>query len=84
MSIKYVIIRGQVALINYVLQPPRDREEHLKVFLHHMHPILQRQQLDYRIIVVEQTKDEDFNRAGVSYVKLRHVEHSKWSLLVYT
>ncbi len=57
---------------NYVLQPPRDREEHLKVFLCHMHPILQRQQLDYRIIVVEQSKDEDFNRAGVSYVQLCH------------
>ena len=42
----------------------RDREDHLKVFLHHMHPILQRQQLDYRIVIVEQTKDDDFNRAG--------------------
>jgi hypothetical protein len=29
-----------------------------------MHPILQRQQLDYRIFVVEQSEDEDFNRAG--------------------
>ncbi len=32
----------------------RDRQDHLKVFLHHMHPILQRQQLDYRIFIVEQ------------------------------
>ena len=40
----------------------RDREEHLKIFLHHMHPIFQRQNLDYRIFVIEQTPTEEFNR----------------------
>ena len=40
----------------------RDREEHLKIFLHHMHPIFQRQLLDYRIFVIEQTPKEEFNR----------------------
>ena len=37
-----------------IIIPFRDREEHLRIFLNHMHPILQRQLLDYRIIVVEQ------------------------------
>ncbi len=40
----------------------RDREEHLRIFLHHMHPIFQRQLLDYRIFVIEQAAGEPFNR----------------------
>lgn len=37
-----------------IIVPFRDRSEHLKVFLNHMHPFLQRQNFYYRIIVVEQ------------------------------
>jgi hypothetical protein len=37
-----------------IVIPYRDREAHLKAFLAHMHPILQRQLLSYRIMVVEQ------------------------------
>ncbi|CAB4015670.1 beta-1,4-galactosyltransferase 1-like, partial [Paramuricea clavata] len=37
-----------------IIIPYRDRYPHLKIFLRHMHPILKRQLLDYRIIVVEQ------------------------------
>ena len=43
----------------------RDRDAHLKVFLHHMHPIFQRQLLEYRIFVVEQTPTEEFNRGAL-------------------
>ena len=35
--------------------PVRNRKDHLTVFLHYMHPFLQRQQLNYVIIVVEQS-----------------------------
>jgi len=48
-----------------IIIPFRQREEQLKIFLHHMHPILQRQQLFYRIIVVEQLENDPFNRAGL-------------------
>lgn len=48
-----------------VIIPFRKREEQLKIFLHHLHPVLQRQQLFYRIIVVEQLADDPFNRAGL-------------------
>ena len=48
-----------------IIVPYRDRAKHLEIFLHHMHPILQRQLLDYRILVVEQSKEEDFNRAAL-------------------
>ena len=39
-----------------ILVPYRNRHEQLKVFLNHIHPILQRQQLHYRIFVVEQVR----------------------------
>ncbi len=41
----------------------RKREEHLKMFLHHMHPFLQQQQLDYTVFVVNQHEPKQFNRA---------------------
>lgn len=38
-----------------IIVPFRNRTEHLTVFLRYMHPFLQRQQLNYVIIVVEQS-----------------------------
>lgn len=37
-----------------VLVPYRNRPDQLQIFLNHMHPLLQRQRLAYRIFVVEQ------------------------------
>ncbi|MCI4395139.1 hypothetical protein PGIGA_G00176710 [Pangasianodon gigas] len=62
------VSRQKVALII----PFRDRETHLKYWLFYMHPILQRQQLDYGVYVIEQNGDETFNRAkllNVGYVE---------------
>ncbi|GBN31734.1 Beta-1,4-N-acetylgalactosaminyltransferase bre-4 [Araneus ventricosus] len=62
------IARSKVALVI----PYRDREEHLRIFLHNMHPILQRQQLDYGIYVIEEAPDMKFNRAmlmNIGYVE---------------
>ncbi|XP_035226531.1 beta-1,4-N-acetylgalactosaminyltransferase bre-4-like [Stegodyphus dumicola] len=62
------LARSKVALII----PYRDREEHLRIFLHNMHPILQRQQLDYGIYVIEETANMKFNRAmlmNIGYVE---------------
>lgn len=39
-----------------IIVPYRDREEHKWMFLENIHPILQRQMLEYRIIIVEQVK----------------------------
>ncbi|XP_037079933.1 beta-1,4-N-acetylgalactosaminyltransferase bre-4-like [Pollicipes pollicipes] len=55
------VARHRVAII----VPYRDREEHLRMFLYHMHPVLQRQQLDYGIFVVEQAGSDAFNRASL-------------------
>lgn len=44
------ISRHRVAIII----PYRDREEHLRMFLQNIHPMLIRQQIDYGIFVIEQ------------------------------
>jgi hypothetical protein len=56
---KECIARHKVAIII----PYRDREEHLKILLRNIHPMLERQQLDYGIYVVEQFGNNSFNRA---------------------
>ena len=43
----------------------RQREQHLQMFLDHMHPFLKQQQLDYTIIVVNQHGTEPFNRGAL-------------------
>ncbi|KAI9559313.1 hypothetical protein GHT06_016102 [Daphnia sinensis] len=45
-----------------IVVPYRNRKDHLTVFLHYMHPLLQRQQLNYVVIVVEQSSRSAFNR----------------------
>ena len=45
-----------------VVIPFRKRSEHLRVILRHLHPILQRQMVYYRIFVVEQAGSEPFNK----------------------
>ncbi|XP_037653003.1 beta-1,4-galactosyltransferase 1 [Choloepus didactylus] len=46
-----------------IIIPFRNRQEHLKYWLYYLHPILQRQQLDYGIYVINQAGDSMFNRA---------------------
>lgn len=46
-----------------VIIPFRKRDEHLKYWLFYLHPVLQRQQLDYGVYVINQDGDEIFNRA---------------------
>ncbi|XP_076069653.1 beta-1,4-N-acetylgalactosaminyltransferase bre-4-like isoform X1 [Oratosquilla oratoria] len=50
--------RYRIALI----VPYRDRLDHLEKFLAYMHPYLMKQQLEYKIIVVEQADKKPFNR----------------------
>ena len=43
----------------------RNRYEHLVTWLAHLHPVLVRQQLDYRVIVAEQGDPWPFNRGAI-------------------
>ncbi|XP_018495191.1 beta-1,4-galactosyltransferase 2-like [Galendromus occidentalis] len=45
-----------------IVIPFRDRAEHLSLLLQHLHPILQRQLLDYKVFVVEQFGNDTFNK----------------------
>lgn len=47
-------IRCQARQKVAIIVPFRDREQHLPIFLQHMHTMLHRQQLEYRILVIEQ------------------------------
>ncbi|KAH9374039.1 hypothetical protein HPB48_005308 [Haemaphysalis longicornis] len=58
-SPSHCVARHRVAII----VPYRDRLQNLRVFLHHMHQFLRKQELDYAIYVIEQSGQGDFNRA---------------------
>ncbi|XP_075215117.1 beta-1,4-galactosyltransferase 4-like [Lycorma delicatula] len=45
-----------------IVIPYRDRWEQLLTLLYHLHPLLQRQQLKYRIFLVEQVGNDTFNK----------------------
>lgn len=45
-----------------IIVPYRNRNAHLRIFLNNIHPFLQRQQLDYRIFIIQQLKTGPFNR----------------------
>lgn len=53
------IARSRVAII----VPHRARELHLRALLWHLHPIFQRQQLQYKVYVVHQAGNLAFNKA---------------------
>ncbi|CAF1651326.1 unnamed protein product [Rotaria magnacalcarata] len=58
-SPSHCIARHRVAIII----PYRDRYEHLVTLLYYLHPIFQRQELDYKIYVSEQTGNGTYNKA---------------------
>lgn len=51
----------------------RNRTQQLESFLYHMHSFLQKQKLHYRIYVIEQTFDAEFNRGKLFNVGYREV-----------
>lgn len=44
-----------------IIVPFRDRDIHLKIFLNNIHPLLQRQQLDYGIYIVDLVSERTFD-----------------------
>ncbi|KAL3102938.1 hypothetical protein niasHT_025846 [Heterodera trifolii] len=67
-----------------IIIPYRNREAHLRIFLHNLHFLLSKQQMDYAIFVVEQTNNQTFNRAKLMNVGF--VEASRlydWQCFVF-
>ncbi|XP_055916329.1 beta-1,4-N-acetylgalactosaminyltransferase bre-4 [Eupeodes corollae] len=48
-----------------IIVPFRDRYAHLSIFLKNLHPFLMKQNIEYRIFVIEQTNGKLFNRAAL-------------------
>ncbi|XP_046353912.1 beta-1,4-N-acetylgalactosaminyltransferase bre-4-like [Haliotis rufescens] len=46
-----------------IIVPYRNREDQLKILLNNLHPVLERQQLDYAIYITEMAMPTTFNRA---------------------
>lgn len=60
-----------------IIVPYRDRQQHLAVFVNHMHPFLMKQQIEYGIFIIEQEGEKPFNRAklmNVGYVESQKME----------
>jgi len=51
-----------------IIVPCHDRQDNLQSFLYHLHPILQRQQLEYQIFVIDQEGEKVFNKATLMNV----------------
>uniref|UniRef100_A0A7E4VAX9 Beta-1,4-N-acetylgalactosaminyltransferase n=1 Tax=Panagrellus redivivus TaxID=6233 RepID=A0A7E4VAX9_PANRE len=51
-----------------IIVPYRDRDHHLRIFLHNLHGFLAKQQVDYGIFIVEQIANQTFNRAKLMNV----------------
>ncbi|BFZ25366.1 hypothetical protein BsWGS_28405 [Bradybaena similaris] len=54
-----------------VIIPYRDRFSHLKVLLHYLIPLLKRQQIHFRIFVVEQFGNDTFNKGRIMNAAFR-------------
>ncbi|KAM9300522.1 beta-1,4-galactosyltransferase 4 [Morus bassanus] len=67
-----------------ILIPHRNREKHLLYLLEHLHPFLQRQQLDYGIYVIHQAGSTKFNRAKLLNVGyLEALKEANWDCFIF-
>ncbi|XP_004480848.2 beta-1,4-galactosyltransferase 4 [Dasypus novemcinctus] len=67
-----------------ILIPHRNREKHLLYLLEHLHPFLQRQQLEYGIYIIHQAGKKKFNRAKLLNVGyLEALKEENWDCFVF-
>ncbi|KAL4710869.1 hypothetical protein ACJJTC_002499 [Scirpophaga incertulas] len=69
-----------------IIVPFRDRKQHLAIFLHHMHPFLMKQQIEYGIFIVEQEGNSEFNRAklmNVGFVESQKLRAGGWQCFIF-
>lgn len=69
-----------------IIVPYRDRQQHLAVFLNHMHPFLMKQQIEYGIFIIEQEGNKDFNRAklmNVGFIESQRLEAGGWMCFIF-
>ena len=57
-----------------IIVPYRDRQEHLDVFVPHMHEFLKDKGIDYTIFIAEQTDDRPFNYGKLCNIVTKEVD----------
>lgn len=63
-----------------IIIPLRGREAHLKTMLAHMHPIWQRQEIEYKVFAITQTEGGLFNRAKLLNVGVAEARKGKHAM----
>ncbi len=79
---KHCRARHQVA----ILVPYRDRYHHLMLFLINMHPIFVRQEIAYKVYVIEPVVHIKFNRGlllNIGFAKSNEDSNDKWQCHVF-
>uniref|UniRef100_A0A8C5N314 Beta-1,4-galactosyltransferase n=1 Tax=Leptobrachium leishanense TaxID=445787 RepID=A0A8C5N314_9ANUR len=67
-----------------IIIPFRKRERHLLYLLNHLHPLLQRQQLEYGIYIIHQGGNTTFNRAKLLNVGyLEALKQKEWECFIF-
>ncbi|KAJ8714928.1 hypothetical protein PYW08_004909 [Mythimna loreyi] len=69
-----------------IIVPYRDRQQHLAIFLNHMHPFLMKQQIEYGIYIVEQKGTKQFNRAklmNVGFMESQKLEPGGFACFIF-
>ncbi|XP_061842457.1 beta-1,4-galactosyltransferase 4-like isoform X2 [Nerophis lumbriciformis] len=67
-----------------IIIPYRNRERHLKYLLYNLHPFLQRQQLDYRIYIINQAGNYTFNKARLMNAGFWEVmQEEEWECIFF-
>ncbi|CRK86550.1 CLUMA_CG000159, isoform A [Clunio marinus] len=65
-----------------IIVPYRKREEQLKQFINYIHNFLRKQQIHYKIFVIEQGDDKPFNRAKLFNIGSRYALKENFPCLV--
>jgi len=78
---KECVSKNKVAIII----PYRNRYEHLMYLLWYLHPILQRQKIEYKIYVINQMGDTPFNRAQLLNIGFIQsiIDYKNWDCFIF-
>ena len=68
-----------------IVVPYRNRDEHLRLFLNHMHLFLQKQSIEYSIYIIEQDVSvKDFNRAILLNIGFKEaLKDTDWQCFIF-
>lgn len=66
-----------------ILIPFRNRDNHLRILLNNLHPILYHQQLEYTIYILEQADEKPFNRGKLFNIGFREAKKDNHTCFVF-